>query len=124
MKTCLFRASALAAVATLFTGCFAAISGPDGGLVAAGAGPRRAGVVVDPPGPAEVVVGTRAPRRRPVYVEPAPVVVRQRPVFVEPAPTVVMIPRSAPRVVYRGETAYFWNNNYYRRSRGGYVIIR
>ena len=73
--------------------------------------------MVDPPGPVGVAVGTGAPRRRPVYVEPAPVVVA-------PAPRVVVIPRTAPRVVYRGQSAYFWNGNYYRRTRGGYVIIR
>jgi len=123
MKSSVLRFSALAVVATIFTGCFAAVSGPDGGVVAAGAGPRRAGVVVDPPGPLGVAVGTSAPRRRPVYVEPAPVVVRQRPVVVAPPP-VVIIPRNSPRVIYRGQTAYVWRGNYYRRTRGGYVIIR
>lgn len=124
MKSLVLRSSALAIVATVFTGCFAAVSGPDGGVVAAGAGPRRAGVVVDPPGPVAVAVGTSAPRRRTVYVEPAPVVVRQRPVVVSPGPSVVMIPRNSPRVVYRGQSAYFWNGNYYRRTRGGYIVIR
>jgi hypothetical protein len=125
MKTRLLRVSASAVVATVFSGCFTTITGPDGGVVAAEAGPRRAGVVVDPPGPASVAVGTVAPpRRRTVYVEPAPVVVRERPVVVAPPPTVVVIPRSTPRVVYRGKPAYYWNGNYYRRSRGGYVIIR
>ena len=124
MKSIVLRFTALAAVATIFTGCFAAVSGPDGGVVAAGAGPRRAGVVIDPPGPLGVAVGTSAPRRRPVYVEPAPVVVRQRPVVVRSSPTVVVIPRHSPRVIYRGQSAYFWRGNYYRRTRGGYVIIR
>lgn len=124
MKSRLLRFSALAVVASVFTGCFAAVGGPDGGVVAAGAGPRRAGVVVDPPGPAFVAVGTRAPRPRRVVVQPAPVVVRSRPVVVRPGPTVVMIPRDAPRVRYRGQSAYFWRGNYYRRSGGGFVIIR
>ena len=119
MKSSILRFAAPVAAAMLMSGCFTAISGPDGGVIAAGAGPRRAGVIVDPPGPAAVAVGTGAPRRyrQPVYVEPAPVVVR-------PAPTVVVIPRSAPRVIYRGQSAYFWNGNYYRRTRGGYVVIR
>ncbi len=116
MKTGLLRLSSLAVVSTMFTGCFTAISGPDGGYVAAGVGPRRAGVVVDPPGPGAVAVGAVAPRRR-VYVEEPAVIVR-------PRPAVVVIPRSSPRVVYRGQSAYYWNGNYYRRSRGGYVIIR
>lgn len=115
MKFSLLQLSSLAVVATLFTGCFTEINGPDGGYVAAGVGPRRAGVVVDPPGPGAVAVGTVAPRRR-VYVE-EPVVVRSQ-------PTVVVIPRNSPRVIYRGQPAYYWNGNYYRRSRGGYLIIR
>lgn len=115
MKIRLLRLSSLAVIATLLTGCFTEVYGPDGGYVAAGAGPRRAGVVVDPPGPGVVAVGTAAPRRR-VYVE-EPVVVRRQ-------PAVVVIPRNSPRVVYRGQSAYYWNGNYYRRSRGGYVIIR
>lgn len=119
MLRSLVRLAALAAVTVSFTGCFTTISGPDGGVIAAGAGPRRAGVIVDPPGPAAVAVGTTAPRRyrQPVYVEPAPV-------YVRPAPTVVVIPRTAPRVIYRGQSAYLWNGNYYRRTRGGYVVIR
>ena len=115
MKIVLLRLSSLALASTMFTGCYTAVHGPDGGVVAAGAGPNYAGVVVDPPGPAVVAVGTAAPRRR--YVAPAPVVVA-------PAPTVVVIPRNAPRVVYRGQNAYYWRGNYYRRSRGGYVVIR
>lgn len=115
MKTSLLHLSSLAVVATMFTGCFTSISGPDGGYIAAGAGPRRAGVVVDPPGPGAVAVGTTAPRRR-VYADER-VVVRQQ-------PAVIVIPRNSPRVVYRGQSAYYWNGNYYRRSRGGYVIIR
>jgi hypothetical protein len=112
--------SALAVIATTLTGCYTAVRGPDGGVVAAGAGPNRAGVLVDPPGPVSVAVGTGAPRRRyrPVYVEPAP------PVVVRPRPTVVMIPADSPRVVYHGQRAYFYNGNYYRRTSGGYVVIR
>jgi hypothetical protein len=124
MTSFVLRFSALAVVAVVFTGCYAAVSGPDGGVIAAGAGPRRTGVLIDPPGPVAVAVGTRAPRPRPVYVEPAPVIVRQRPVVIAPAPTVVVIPRNSPRVIYRGQSAYFWRGNYYRRARGGYVIIR
>jgi hypothetical protein len=106
------RTLALALVGFSFTGCYTAVTGPDGGVVAAGAGPRRAGVVVDPPGPSSIVVGTSAPRpRRAVVVAPPP-------------STVVVLPASAPRVVYRGRTAYFWKGNYYRRVRGGYVVIR
>jgi hypothetical protein len=114
MKISPLRLSFLAIAATMLAGCYTAVRGPDGGRVAVGVGPRRAGVVVDPPGPSVVAVGTSAPRRR-VYAEP---------VVVRPAPTVVVIPRTAPRVVYRGQSAYYWNGNYYRRSRGGYVIIR
>lgn len=115
----LFGLATLAVIAATLTGCYTAVRGPDGGVVAAGAGPNRAGVVVDPPGPVSVAVGTSAPRRRyrPVYVEPAPVVVRSR-------TTVVMIPANSPRVVYRGQRAYFYNGNYYRRVSGGYVVIR
>ncbi len=109
MKTALFRIVGVVIIISFFTGCFAAISGPDGGVIAAGAGPRRAGVVVDPPGPASVAVGTSAPRRR---------------AYVAPASTVVVIPATAPRVVYRGRPAYFYRGNYYRKTRGGFVIIR
>jgi hypothetical protein len=116
MKTSLFHGAALAALTTMFTGCFATVGGPDGGVVAAGAGPRGAGVVVDPPGPLGLAVGTGYQRRRyvePVYVEPAPV-------YAEP----VVIQRYSRRVIYRDEPAYLWNGNYYRRDRGGYVVIR
>jgi hypothetical protein len=113
MKTSLLQGAALAVVATLFTGCFATVGGPDGGVIAAGSGPRGGGVVVDPPGPLGLALGGGSSRR---YWDSDPVYVERRRYYAEPEP-VVYVPRSR-RVIYREEPNYSWNRNPYRHNRG------
>ncbi len=91
------------ALTVIVSGCYTTVRGPDGGRVSVGAGRYGTGVAVNPPGPAYVGVGIPAAR-------PAPGVV-------------VALPPAAPRVVYRGRPAYYYNGYYYRRSGRGYVVV-